>query len=227
MTRTEEFPRFTRFTAALLLCLPISLLAGCSQDYASVDDVYVPASAEERFPIQVQDRPVKLNLPAYSGKLPPEDVNRLASFARAAKDDKSSPVSVRYPSGSSKAKSVAQQAVRVLVSQGVHRSMIHTVGYKGKSDVVSLSITRRIAATKQCGDWSENLKGNQYNEPFPNYGCSLQNNVAAMVANPEDFEGFRPMGPAYAAGRMGAMESYNSGEWLQPQDAPGVSELGQ
>ena len=53
----------------LLLLAHIPLLAGCSQDFASVDDVYVPAMVEDRFPIEVAERPVKLNVSAGSGAL--------------------------------------------------------------------------------------------------------------------------------------------------------------
>jgi pilus assembly protein CpaD len=181
-----------------------------------VDDVYVPRSGQDRFPIQVVDMPVKMSISATSGKLPAEDVNRLSGFAIAAREDRTTPVSVSYPSGSKRARDVAQQAVKVLMHQGVPRSMIQTSSYKGKSDVVSLSFTRRVAATKPCGDWSKNLAETSANEPHPNFGCTLQNNFAAMAANPEDFERPRTMGPASAAGRMPGMDAYNSGEWMQP-----------
>lgn len=185
---------------AFFVCLPFMLLlAGCSQDYVSVDDVYVPASADERFPIQVVEAPFKLNVTAQSGALRHEDINRLAAFASAANQEGSSPVSVRYPSSSPKARNVSQQAVKLLMGQGVPRSIIHVEGYKGKSNVVSLSFTRKAAVTPPCGDWSENLRRDQFNEPGPNFGCSVRNNMAAMVANPEDFERPRKMGPGYAA----------------------------
>ncbi|MGL4440130.1 MAG: CpaD family pilus assembly lipoprotein, partial [Bosea sp. (in: a-proteobacteria)] len=147
MTSNENKSRNKSRAVALLLCMPVMLLAGCSQDFASIDDVHVPTSTEERFPIQVVEKPVKMTVSARSGKLPSDDVNRLVGFARAAKEDNSSPVTVTYPSGSTKARGVSQQAVKLLVSQGVPRSMIHAASYNGKSDVVSLSFTRRIAAT--------------------------------------------------------------------------------
>jgi pilus assembly protein CpaD len=216
MTHIEGSPMTARVAAVMLLCISFTALSGCSQDFASVDDVYVPRSGQDRFPIQVVDMPVKMSISATSGKLPAEDVNRLSGFANAAREDRTTPVSVSYPSGSKRARDVAQQAVKVLMHQGVPRSMIHTSSYKGKSDVVSLSFTRRVAATKPCGDWSKNVGESSANEPHPNFGCTLQNNFAAMAANPEDFERPRTMGPASAAGRMPGMDAYNSGEWMQP-----------
>jgi pilus assembly protein CpaD len=224
MTMNKKSPVTGRFAAVMLLCISTAALAGCSQDFASVDDVYVPRSGEDRFPIQVVDRPVKLSVSAKSGKLPPQDVNRLAAFAKAARTDRTTPVSLTYASGSKRARDVSQQAVKVLMQQGVPRSMIHTSSYKGSSDIVSLSFTRKVASTAECGDWSKNLGENAKNEPHPNFGCSLQNNFAAMAANPEDFERPRGMGPTLAAGQMPAMESYQTGEWTAPVDAPDALE---
>jgi pilus assembly protein CpaD len=214
----------TRFTALLLL-LPASLLAGCSQDFASYDDVYVPQLTEQRYPIEVVDRPVKMTLPANRGPLPTAEVDRLARFARAARENATSPVAVAYPSGSASARGVSQQAVRVLVSQGVPRSRIQTASYKGSSDVVALSFTRRIAETKPCGDWSRNIANDPNNVPDPNFGCAIQNNYAAMVKNPEDFERARTMGPTYAASQSANVGTYQSGEWSKAIDSPSVGDL--
>ena len=224
MSTNESSPVTARIFAIMLICISVVPLAGCSQDFASVDDVYVPSIAEDRFPIQVVEVPVRMSIPATSGKLPQQDVNRLSAFARATRTDRTSPVSVTYPVGSEKARSVSQQAVKILMHHGVLRSTIHVAGYKGKSDVVSLSFTRKEATTKECGDWTKNLGENSKNEPFPNFGCSLQNNLAAMVANPEDFEQPRSMGPTVAASQMSAMESYNSGRWTVPVEAPDAND---
>ena len=43
-----------------------------------------------------------------------------------------------------------------------------------------------MAIASQCGDWSENLATNRSNLPYPNFGCAMQNNMAAMIANPRD-----------------------------------------
>lgn len=212
MTSKKASPRVARRVARLLLIMPVILLAGCSQDFASHDDVYVPALPEQRFPIEVVERPVKITVPAQPGRLPSSEVNRLASFAKTARENGSSPISVTYPSGSATAREVSHQAVNILVREGVPRSRIHTASYTGKSDVVSLVFTRRIAATKPCGDWSENISMTPQNEPYPDHGCSTQNNFAAMVKNPEDFERPRTMGPNYAASRVGAVRSYQSGQ---------------
>lgn len=222
MTMIKASSRALRLGSTLVLLLPALLVAGCSQDFASVDDVYVPALPEQRFPIEVVDRPVKITVPAEPGRLPSSEVNRIANFAKAARGNATSPISVTYPSGSATARGVSQQAVKVLMSQGVPRSRIQTASYSGKSDVVSLVFTRRIAATKPCGNWPENIAENSKNEPYPDYACATQNNLAAMVKNPDDFERPRAMGPTYADSRMQTVRDYQSGTWSAPSAASSI-----
>jgi pilus assembly protein CpaD len=66
---------------------------------------------------------------------------------------------------------------------------------------VQLTYIRSVAVTKECGDWSSDMANTSSNEPYANYGCSIQNNIAAMVVNPNDFVVPRPTTPALAATR--------------------------
>jgi pilus assembly protein CpaD len=208
MNRTQRSTAATRFATMLLVSVAVTALAGCSQDFESENDVYVPRAGQDRFPIEVVEMPVKMSISAQSGHLPPEDAKLLARFAVAAQQNRMTPVYVSYPNGSARARGVSQQAVRYLMRQGVPRAAIHTASYNGKSDVVSLAFTRKIAATKQCGDWSTNVSNTPLNEPYPNFGCTLQHNFAAMVSNPEDFERLRGMGPTTADNLMLGLTTY-------------------
>lgn len=67
---------------------------------------------------------------------------------------------------------------------------------------------RKVAVTKECGDWSDNLAVTRSNTPYRNFGCAYQNNLAAMVANPRDFERPRAMTAASAANRSTAATIY-------------------
>ena len=218
MKRLEKHQTKIRLSASLILCAAALPLAGCSQDFTSADDAYTPYAVEQRFPIAVVEKPRKMSVSASGGQLHTDDVNRLVRFAREVGTTGASTVHVTYPKGSTKARKVAGQAVQILTAQGVSRGMIHTGQYSGKSDVVSLSFSRKIAVTKECGDWSRDVANDPDNRPHPDFGCSMQNNVAAMVANPEDLERPRTMDPAHAASRMPTLDGYNSGESVQSDD---------
>ena len=67
---------------------------------------------------------------------------------------------------------------------------------------------RKVAVTRECGDWSDNLAVTSSNTPYRNLGCAYQNNVAAMVANPRDFERPRAVTAVSAANRTTAATIY-------------------
>lgn len=221
MTAHRKMPNTFRLAATLLLCGSATLLAGCSQEFASFDDTYVPAFSEERFPISVVDKPFKLTIPTKTGKIANDDMTRLVSFARAAQGKGASRVTVSYPSGSRKAAAASQEAVNILRSQGVQPAMIRRAAYKGKSDVVALSFTQRVAETKPCGNWSRDVSTSAKNEPTPDFTCSNQNNLAAMVANPDNF--IAPSRPTSrdSAGQIPAIQSHQAGTWTSPVNSGG------
>ncbi|WP_324261247.1 CpaD family pilus assembly protein [Altererythrobacter sp. H2] len=78
---------------------------------------------------------------------------------------------------------IAQMAARhgILVSEGAPV----TPGYvnPGTARVV---LTRSTAYVPGCPDWSAQSDMNYNNATSPGYGCAINGNLAAMVANPED-----------------------------------------
>ena len=52
---------------------------------------------------------------------------------------------------------------------------------------VRVVVTRAVASVPNCPDWSSRPSQPNYNNRMvPNFGCSVNSNLAAMVANPED-----------------------------------------
>jgi pilus assembly protein CpaD len=80
--------------------------------------------------------------------------------------------------------------------------MISQKTYPGASKApVQLTYVRSVAVTKECGDWSSDMANSSNNELHDNLGCAVQNNIAAMVVNPDDFVTPRATTPAHAAMR--------------------------
>ena len=206
--------RSGRAVGAVLIAL---LISGCSQDYVSYDDVRVQNTAEERYPIKVVDEPVKMSVAAKQGNLTPEQVNGIVSFARQASANGASSLSILYASGNRNGRAVAAQAAELAARQGLPRGQVSTAVYNGTSPYVTLTYYRKAARTHDCGDWSSNMAGNQFNEIYPNYGCAIQNNFAAMAENPEDLVNPRGLVPATGGSRAAALGAYNSGEWSQKE----------
>lgn len=198
--------------------------AGCSGELASIDDEYVPVSVNENYPIRVLDKPMRLTLDVGPAGLRAADVEDVAAFARGASSSSSTPVIVSYPAASARARRAADQAAGVLAQHGVPRSGIHLTRYDGKSDVVVMTYSQKVASTKPCGDWSENLRAKQSNDDLgTNFGCSFQQNVAAMVTDPEDLVRARTMPPARSAPQNTAIQTYETGGWTTPNTTTNIS----
>ncbi|HUE78341.1 MAG TPA: CpaD family pilus assembly lipoprotein [Sphingomicrobium sp.] len=53
-------------------------------------------------------------------------------------------------------------------------------------DTVRVVVSRTVASVPNCPNWSRPAQPNYNNQMLPNFGCSVNSNMAAMVANPED-----------------------------------------
>jgi pilus assembly protein CpaD len=80
---------------------------------------------------------------------------------------------------------------------------------------VDVSYIAYSARTEPCGDWSENLAYSADNLTPRNFGCAVQQNIAAMVADPRDLLGPQPAGPVDTDRRAAVMDHYEKGEATQ------------
>ena len=82
---------------------------------------------------------------------------------------------------------------------------------------VDVSYIAYSARTAPCGDWSENLGYSADNLTPKNLGCAVQQNIAAMVADPRDLLGPQPSGPVDTARRATVLDHYEKGEISQAE----------
>lgn len=81
-------------------------------------------------------------------------------------------------------------------------------------------ITRSTASVPGCPDWSATSDMNYNNGMSPGYGCAVNSNIAAMVANPEDLlEGQSGSGETVVATGTRAIQTYRDAE---PSGAGGL-----
>ena len=70
-------------------------------------------------------------------------------------------------------------------------------------------ITRSTASVPGCPDWSASSDMNYSNGTSPGYGCAVNSNLAAMVANPEDLlEGQKGTSETVVATGTRAIQTY-------------------
>lgn len=87
---------------------------------------------------------------------------------------------------------------------------------------VRVVVTRTIASVPGCPDWSAKSDANIGNATSKNYGCAINGNLAAMVANKEDLvHGARTRGETVVMSSSKAIESYRS---MEPTGKSGLKE---
>jgi pilus assembly protein CpaD len=172
----------------------------------------VPVSSSERFPIEVAKGPVKFDVPTTKGSLNAQQRDTIVRFAQQAKSNYATTIHVRRPSGGGRGVAVAGTIERILIKQGVPESMIVQGTYSGDAgSPVVVSYIRTWAVTQECGNWDEDLAITYSNSGYANFGCAVQNNVAAMVANPNDLVMPRTETPSDPMRRSTVMNKYREG----------------
>jgi pilus assembly protein CpaD len=116
------------------------------------------------------------------------------------------------PEGSYSAATISYFGER-LADMGVPREhmLVGTHEVVNGDTRVELGYVGYAAHTDRCGDWSENLADTGQNTPQPNFGCAVQQNVAAMVADPRDLIEPRGLGDSDAARRTTVVGKYEQG----------------
>lgn len=106
----------------------------------------------------------------------------------------------------------------------VEKTAPTTAGYlnPGQARVV---ITRSTASVPGCPDWSEKADSNYLNATSAGYGCAVNGNIAAMVADPQDLiDGKKGSGETTIATSNKAITTYRE---TAPTGASGLQNANQ
>jgi pilus assembly protein CpaD len=88
---------------------------------------------------------------------------------------------------------------------------------------VRVVVSRTVASVPNCPNWEGRSAPNYNNKSMPGFGCSVNGNLAAMVANPEDlFHGREGSGVLDAATATKALDTYRS---AKPTGASGLQDI--
>jgi pilus assembly protein CpaD len=201
-----------------LAALSAVLLAGSCATPGSNDPVPT-VEPQIAYPITVQPdyQAVKLSFGGPGAPMASEDIAKLDHVVQDYLTQGDGSLSVSAPEGPDSSEAITFFGER-LAQMGVARSRI-LVGTHPVTDGdrrVEIGFVSYVAHTRPCGDWSKNANNDDSNLPMPDFGCSVQHNVAAMVANPRDLDQPRRFddGPD-AVRRATVMGHYEKGEVTQ------------
>lgn len=156
---------------------------------------------------------------APGGMLAPTEAARLDGWFRGLELGYGDVISVDGPDAASARADVAQVAGRygLLVSQGAPV----TAGAIPPG-AVRVVVSRTRASVPGCPNWSKPSQPNYNNELMSNFGCAVNSNLAAMVANPGDLISGRDTGTSDPVTGTRAIESYRS---KAPTGAGGLQDI--
>jgi len=156
-----------------------SILAGCTAGMADMPD---RGLAAVNVPV-VTSADYAFDASAPGGSLAPGEADRLNSWFQTLGLGYGDSVFVDGGYGGRAAAQVAQVAGRygLLVQPGAPV----TAGAV-EPNMVRVVVSRRRAEVPGCPNWSRPAQPNWANRTMSNYGCSVNSNLAAMVADPVD-----------------------------------------
>lgn len=154
---------------------------------------------------------LKVSFSAPDAGLMPEDSQRFDAFVADFVQHGNGSISISVPPGSDSRIAIAYFGER-LASAGVPRDRI-LVGMRGDTNgKVEIGYISYLASTAPCGDFSSNLAYTASNRVSANFGCAVQHNIAAQVADPRDLVQPQPMSGGDAVRRATVYDNYKNGK---------------
>jgi len=183
---------------ATLIGLSVAL-AACGTENRGVESVHQPVVSKSNYVLDVNS--------GYDG-LAPGEVSRVAGWFESLRLGYGDHVSVDVPGGNDGAvrEAVANVASRYGLLIDAAAPVTSGEIAPGKVRVV---VSRTSANVPNCPDWSDKAGNDLNSNAMSNYGCSINSNLAAMVANPEDLVyGQRATGANDASTASKAIKTY-------------------
>ena len=162
-------------------------------------------------PIRVEPSYRALKL-GWSGGIAPAEETQLDAFVGDYLVHGNGSIAISVPALPGGQQAAEWFAARIN-AMGVSRDKILIASHDTAGDMrVEVNYVSYQARTDKCGDWSENLAFTLDNSTPKNFGCSVQQNIAAMVSDPRDLLGPRTMGESDGARRTTVIGNYEQGK---------------
>ena len=169
-------------------------------------------------PIMVEPsyRDLKVQFTGGADGMNSDDAIKFENFLADYRVHGNGSLGISVPNGSASRAAITYFGERAAAT-GISRDkiLVSTRDVANGDTRVDISYIAYSARTQACGDWSENESFTLDNTTPKRFGCSVQQNIAAMVADPRDLLGPGRMGPVDTNRRATVMDKYQKGEITQ------------
>jgi pilus assembly protein CpaD len=182
------------------------------------DGAMVSEDGAHNHPIAVEPsyRDLKVQFAGAAEGMNADDTTKFDAFLADYRVHGNGSLGISVPNGASSRAAITFFGERAAAT-GISRDKILVSTHDGANgDMrVDVSYIAYTARTDTCGDWSENEAFTLDNRTPKNFGCAVQQNIAAMVADPRDLLGPGAMGPVDSNRRALVMQQYELGQATQ------------
>ena len=220
---SKDFLRIASLLAALAA-------GSCSALYNSNDGPMEDPVVNHPIQVEPSYRSLKLNFSAPNAGLMPDDSQHFDTFVSDFIAHGNGAISITVPSGRDASATIGYFGER-MAAAGVPRNriLVGTREMAGGDGRVELGYISYQASTAPCGDWSASVTNTAANHVMSNFGCAVQHNIAAQVADPRDLMTPEQMGSADASRRAVVFDNYKNGKptgaTLSPDQSGVVSDV--
>ena len=199
-------------TLPLIMALAAVLVAGSCATSSYVANPAVYADGTVNHPISVEPgyRSIRISAPLSGGRLSTDESAQLAMFVADFLSGGNGALTVSVPAGADSSETIGLVGEK-LVAMGVPRSRILVGTAAEAGGHIEIGYVAYAAHTAPCGNWTQDANDTDENLPMPDFGCSVQHNIAAMVANPRDLVEPRGTGKSDAERRVTLTKQYETG----------------
>jgi len=213
------------FYACLLGGAALALTACVGPD-ANLDRGIAPM-ALSRYVLQVEPDQDRIALAVHQSGLSQNQRQALTSLAQRYRSSARSGLVIEVPTNADQmASQTVSQIASTLENLGVPRDQISVASYNGPGEraPVLAGFTTIRASVPRCGTQWGNLSRTGNNDGASNFGCAVNANLAAQIADPNDIVAPRTMTPPSAQRRTVVFDAYRQGQTTSAQREQLLSE---
>ena len=202
---TRRLPlRYRRLTATALALVVALPLGACSTDITanrSVESVHQPVVERNAYVFELSTMP--------GGGLAISEQRRLLSWFDALDLRYGDRISIDDPADSNATRNAVEAvAARFAIAVADPAPVLDGEVSPGTARVI---VNRSVASVPGCPDWSHKKDSNFDNATSPGYGCAVNSNLAAMVADKDDLvRGTRGTGSTVVMTSTKAIETFRA-----------------
>ena len=209
------------FASAVLLTAPLAACGGAAGSGP------VPLTPTSRFALQVEPGLDRMALAVHETGLSENQALALRDMVNRFAAEGAPMLTVEAPSGDDPVSSSAAWAIKgALEAQGVPPYQVQVVTYVAPDPrapvLVGFDTVR--AAVPRCGTSWTNLGRTGANAGYANFGCAVNANLAAQIADPRDIVSPRDIQAGSASRRAVVFDKYRLGEPTGATREPMVSD---